>query len=91
MLLDLIDLIDLIKSYTVAAAKSSYARLTGLADSRRGADVGPRRPTSFQRTICPYSREQNRFPVLQSALFSPHGPRGKGPSAMILAFARVAV
>jgi hypothetical protein len=25
----------------------SYARLTGLADSRRGADVNPRRPTSF--------------------------------------------
>jgi hypothetical protein len=27
----------------------SYARLTGLADSRRGADLDPRRPTSLPK------------------------------------------
>jgi hypothetical protein len=30
----------------------SYARLAGMADSRRGADVDPRRPTSLLRAIC---------------------------------------
>ena len=35
-----------------------------------------------------YSREHNRFPVLQSASFSPHGPPGKGPTALVLAYRR---
>jgi hypothetical protein len=36
---DLIDLIDLIESYTVTAAGCTYARLTGLADTRCGAPL----------------------------------------------------
>jgi len=39
----------LVDSYTVSAANRSYARLTGVADSRRGADLDPRRPTSLSK------------------------------------------
>lgn len=45
---DLIRLVSwLVDSYTVLATNRSYAWLIGLVDSRRGADLDPRRPTSL--------------------------------------------
>jgi hypothetical protein len=38
---------DLIESYMVSTAKCSYARMAGLADSRRGANVNLHPPTSL--------------------------------------------
>jgi hypothetical protein len=32
-----------------------------------------------------YSREHNRFPILPSFLFSPHGPSDKGSTISVLA------
>jgi hypothetical protein len=39
----------LVDSYSVPAAKCSYARMPGMADSRRGADVNLHRPTSLSK------------------------------------------
>jgi hypothetical protein len=36
-------------SYTISAAKCSYARVPGVADSRRGADVTLHSPTSLSK------------------------------------------
>jgi hypothetical protein len=39
----------LVYSYTVSAAKCSYARMPDVADSRHGADVSLHRPTSLSK------------------------------------------
>ena len=51
-------------------------------------DANIPRPLFSIYTPSLYSREHNRFPVLQSAWFLPHGPPGKGPTALVLAYRR---
>jgi hypothetical protein len=43
--------VGLVNSYTVSAAKCSYARMPGVADSRRGADVNLHHPTSLSKEL----------------------------------------
>jgi hypothetical protein len=65
-----------------------HLNLLNTEEGRPQVTWEPGQDAYFQLSDHTYSREHNRFPVLQSASFSPHGPPGKGPTALVLAYRR---